>query len=78
MRLAELLRDARPLLVDLTGGNDLAATAEPWNDLVRRVTATADDAPAPAMLIRPDGNVAWAGADPGSLKSALTRRFSPG
>lgn len=76
-RLAELLRDARPLLLDLTGGDDLAATAEPWNDRVRRVTATADRAPAPAMLIRPDGYVAWAGADPDGLKAALTRWFSP-
>ncbi|MFF4778961.1 hypothetical protein ACFY05_39675 [Microtetraspora fusca] len=77
-RLAELLRDARPLLLDLTGGNDLAATAESWNDRVHRVTATADDFPAPALLIRPDGYVAWAGADPDSLKKALTRWFSPG
>jgi hypothetical protein len=77
-RLAELLRDARPLLVDLTGGNDLAATAEPWHDRVYRVAATADDAPAPALLIRPDGYVAWAGADPDGLKAALTRWFSPG
>ncbi|MFI7153630.1 FAD-dependent monooxygenase [Nonomuraea sp. NPDC050022] len=76
-RLAELLRDARPLLLDLTGANDLATTAEPWYDRVRRVTATADDAPAPALLIRPDGYVAWAGADPDSLKVALTRWFSP-
>jgi 2-polyprenyl-6-methoxyphenol hydroxylase-like FAD-dependent oxidoreductase len=77
-RLAELLRDARPLLVDLTGGNDLAATAEPWHDRVHRVTATADGAPAPALLIRPDGYVAWAGTDPDGLKAALTRWFSPG
>lgn len=76
-RLAELLRDARPLLVDLTGGSDLAATAEPWNDRVRRVVATAAQAPAPALLIRPDGYVAWAGADPDGLKAALTRWFSP-
>jgi len=77
-RLAELLHDARPMLLDLTGGHDLAAVAEPWNDRVRHVPATADDAPAPAMLIRPDGYVAWAGTDPDGLKSALTRWFSPG
>ncbi|MBE1583203.1 FAD-dependent monooxygenase [Nonomuraea angiospora] len=77
-RLAELLRDARPLLLDLTGGNDLAVTAEPWNEHVRRVSATAGDAPAPALLIRPDGYVAWAGADPDGLKAALTRWLSPG
>ncbi|MEV0152000.1 MULTISPECIES: hypothetical protein [unclassified Nonomuraea] len=76
-RLAELLRDARPLLVDLTGGNDLAVIAEAWSDRVRRVTATADDAPAPALLIRLDGYVAWAGADPDGLKAALTCWFSP-
>ncbi|MDR8412467.1 hypothetical protein MTP10_27530 [Nonomuraea sp. 3-1Str] len=52
-RLAELLREARPLLLDLTGGNDLAAAAEPWTGRVHRVTATADDPPAPALLIRP-------------------------
>jgi len=77
-RLAELLRDARPVLVDLTDGHALAATAEPWNDRVNRVPATADDAPAPALLIRPDGYVAWSGADPDGLKAALTRWFSPG
>ncbi|GAA3159568.1 FAD-dependent monooxygenase [Nonomuraea roseoviolacea] len=76
-RLAELLRDARPLLLDLTGGNDLAVAAEPWADRVRRVAATADDAPAPALLVRPDGYVAWAGEDPDGLKAALTRWFTP-
>jgi 2-polyprenyl-6-methoxyphenol hydroxylase-like FAD-dependent oxidoreductase len=75
-RVAELLRDARPLLLDLTGGDNLAATAEPWHDRVRHVTATAADAS--ALLIRPDGYVAWAGTDPDGLKAALTRWFSPG
>ncbi|MFD1535834.1 aromatic-ring hydroxylase C-terminal domain-containing protein [Nonomuraea guangzhouensis] len=42
------------------------------------MTATADDAPAPALLIRPDGYVAWAGADLDDLKAAPTRWFSPG
>ncbi|GAB3443380.1 FAD-dependent monooxygenase [Streptomonospora sediminis] len=74
-RLAELLRDACPVLVDLTGGTELATAAGLWSDRVRRVTATADDAPAPALLIRPDGYVAWAGADPGGLQAALTRWF---
>jgi 2-polyprenyl-6-methoxyphenol hydroxylase-like FAD-dependent oxidoreductase len=77
-RLAELLRDGRPLLADFTGGPDLAATAGPWDDRVHRVTARADAAPAPALLIRPDGYVAWAGDDPEGLKGALTRWFSPG
>ncbi|RSN11448.1 FAD-dependent oxidoreductase [Nonomuraea sp. WAC 01424] len=76
-RLAELLRDARPLLLDLTGGDALAATARPWNDRVRHVPATAAGAPAPALLVRPDGYVAWAGADPDGLEAALTRWFGP-
>jgi len=76
-RLPELLRDARPLLLDLTGGQALAAVAEPWEGRVRRVAATAGRAPAPALLIRPDGYVAWAGADPDGLKAALARWFSP-
>jgi hypothetical protein len=65
------------VLVDLAGGNNLAATAEPWHDRVCHVAATAENAPAPAVLIRPDGYVAWAGADPGPLKGALARWFSP-
>ncbi|WP_425569519.1 hypothetical protein [Nonomuraea salmonea] len=75
-RLAELLRDARPLLLDLTGGTALAAVAEPWTE-VRRVAATTTGSPAPALLIRPDGYVAWAGDDPDGLKAALIRWFSP-
>jgi hypothetical protein len=74
-RLAELLCDGRPLLLDPTGGNDLTGTAEPWADRVRHLTATADSASAPALLTRPDGYVAAAGADPEGLKAALTRWF---
>jgi 2-polyprenyl-6-methoxyphenol hydroxylase-like FAD-dependent oxidoreductase len=74
-RVAELLHDARPLLLDLTGRADVAATAEPWNSRVRHVVATSEHAPAPAVLVRPDGYVAWAGADADGLKEALTRWF---
>ncbi|MGW7517915.1 FAD-dependent monooxygenase [Streptomyces sp. NPDC054796] len=83
LRLAELLRDARAVLLDLTGGGGpvtgggLADVAEPWADRVRRVAATAPDGPASALLIRPDGYVAWSGTDPDELKAALTRWFSP-
>lgn len=74
-RLAELLRDARPLLLDRTGDPALAATAAPWHDRVRHVATTGE--PAPALLVRPDGYVAWAGTDPDGLKAALVRWFSP-
>jgi Aromatic-ring hydroxylase, C-terminal len=72
-RVAELLRDARPVLLDLTGAGALTAVAERWGERVRHVPAAAGDAPAPALLIRPDGYVAWAGGDPQRLVAALTR-----
>ncbi len=81
-----LLHDARPLLLDLgePGGIDLAG----WADRVRRVEATYDGAwvlpvvgtvPAPtAVLIRPDGHVAWVGEGTQSgLSEALASWFGP-
>jgi len=69
LRVFTLLHDARPVLLDLgtTGGIDIA----PWADRVRSVVAEyagpwelpalgAVTAPA-AVLIRPDGYVAWVG-----------------
>ncbi|MFG1698479.1 hypothetical protein [Nonomuraea sp. NPDC049309] len=56
-RVAELMREARPVLLDLGGG---AALDDDW---VRVVRASCDDPPADTLLIRPDGYVAWAGAD---------------
>ena len=79
MRVADLMHTARPLLLDFAGG-DASATAEPWMGRVDVMTVTMADAPAAAMLIRPDGYVAWAadefGADDtGRLRDALTRWF---
>jgi 2-polyprenyl-6-methoxyphenol hydroxylase-like FAD-dependent oxidoreductase len=83
-RVFTLLHDARPLLLNLgePGGFDIA----PWAKRVRFVDATHDGvwelpvigevaAPA-AVLIRPDGHVAWAGdlTDP-ALPDALTYWF---
>jgi 3-(3-hydroxy-phenyl)propionate hydroxylase len=68
-RVFTLLHDARPVLLNLgaPGGFDLA----PWADRVRLVDARYDGtwelpvvgevAAPPAVLIRPDGHVAWAG-----------------
>ena len=83
-RVYELLHEARPVLLDLddSGGFDLA----PWAGRVRLVEATCEggwevpvdgEVPAPAaVLIRPDGHVAWAGdlAD-AQLPQALTTWF---
>jgi 2-polyprenyl-6-methoxyphenol hydroxylase-like FAD-dependent oxidoreductase len=57
VRLAELMRTAKPLLIDLTEKGDLAV------DGVEVVRATADT-DATALLVRPDSYVAWASSDP--------------
>ncbi|GII29229.1 FAD-dependent monooxygenase [Planotetraspora mira] len=82
VRLAELTRDARPLLLDLTDGGTLADSVAPWRDRVDVVTARCEDPNVTALLLRPDCYVAWASAAPGpdgrqreELRSALTRWF---
>ncbi|HUR08373.1 MAG TPA: FAD-dependent monooxygenase [Nonomuraea sp.] len=50
--------------------------AAPTGWFVPPINLTTDDGH--EGFIRPDGYVAWAGADPDSLKTALTRWFSPG
>ncbi|ORV54733.1 FAD-dependent oxidoreductase [Mycobacterium europaeum] len=79
-RVTELLHSARPVLLDFDGG--AAATASGWGDRVNIVTATLDEPPAAALLIRPDGYVAWAAsefgaADEARLHAALRRWFGP-
>lgn len=59
-RLAELMRPGRPLLVNLTDSTHLADLTDAWRDRVDLVTAHATTPPAGALLIRPDGYVAWA------------------
>lgn len=79
-RVTELLHGARPVLLDFDGG--VGARASGWADRVDIVTATLDDPPAVAMLIRPDGYVAWAATEFGAadrtrLHAALRRWFGP-
>ncbi|OBK46842.1 FAD-dependent monooxygenase [Mycobacterium sp. 1081908.1] len=79
-RVAELLHDARPVLLDFDGG--VGAAAQGWQDRVDVVNTTVADRPAAALLLRPDGYVAWAadtfGADEeASLRDALRRWFGP-
>lgn len=85
-RVFTLLHDARPVLLDL--GEPGALDIAPWADRVARVDAGyagawelpvlgAVAAPT-AVLIRPDGHVAWVGdgTDQG-LRDALTTWFGP-
>lgn len=72
-----LLAEGRPALL-LTGADDggCAEAAASW-DAVRTVRAAVPSGPpAPALLLRPDGYIAWAGpADPEELRSALRHWF---
>ncbi|MFB7104376.1 FAD-dependent monooxygenase [Streptomyces hydrogenans] len=76
-----LLHRGRGVLLDLDDNPWLRRRAAPWSDRVDVVTA-APEAPVPhdsaAVLLRPDGYVAWAA--PGShddLPTALDRWFGP-
>ena len=80
-RVAELLHDARPVLLDLAGG-EIADAVPGCANRVDIVSATIADPPAAAMLIRPDGYIAWAAntfgsAEEAALRAALQRWFGP-
>jgi 2-polyprenyl-6-methoxyphenol hydroxylase-like FAD-dependent oxidoreductase len=84
LRVAELLRAARGVLLDLTGSSAAADAAAGWARQVTIVSARCRTRPAPAaaLLIRPDGYVAWAAgpdaADPAAgLTEALHAWFGP-
>jgi 2-polyprenyl-6-methoxyphenol hydroxylase-like FAD-dependent oxidoreductase len=69
VRVHELLRSGRGVLLDPTGG--FAKVADLWSDRVDRAGQGADTEP---VLIRPDGYVCWA-ANPDDLEPALARWF---
>ncbi|MBD0696155.1 rifampin monooxygenase [Streptomyces sp. CBMA123] len=71
-RLYELMRGGRALLLDSTGG---ALSVAGWADRVDHVADPVEELDVPAVLLRPDGYVAWIGADQPTLDEALTRWF---
>ena len=82
-RIAELARDGHPLLVDLTGGGEVAgALADEDDRLTVVVGRPVGEVSATAVLVRPDGFVAWASSRPqpdadgsSELRSALMQWF---
>jgi 2-polyprenyl-6-methoxyphenol hydroxylase-like FAD-dependent oxidoreductase len=84
-RIAELMRAARSVLLDLTDGSAVAAAVSErgWQLSVITARCPTKPAPAAALLIRPDGYVAWAAAadapDPtAGIHEALRTWLGPG
>jgi 2-polyprenyl-6-methoxyphenol hydroxylase-like FAD-dependent oxidoreductase len=78
-RVADLLHQARPVLLDLSGGAVVDAVHD-WRHRVDAVVASIEDYAVRAMLIRPDGYVAWAADtfdvdDERRLHAAMQRWF---
>lgn len=60
-RLGDLLRDGRGLLLDFTGTESLSALCDGRQDRLRYLASRAkDEKGMAALLVRPDGFVAWA------------------
>ena len=72
-RLYELMHAGRGLLLDQTGR--LSVTG--WADRVDHVVDLSEELDVPAALLRPDGHVAWVGADQQDLVDHLPRWFGP-
>lgn len=58
--VAELMYAARPILLDLADRADFREIARAWQHRIDIHTAKTDHRPADALLIRPDGHIAWA------------------
>ncbi|MEU5904476.1 rifampin monooxygenase [Micromonospora sp. NPDC047467] len=70
-RLYELMHGGRGLLLDQTGRLSVAG----WADRVDHVVEVSDELDAPAVLLRPDGHVAWVGDDQQELLDQTRRWF---
>ncbi|MGW2211827.1 FAD-dependent monooxygenase [Streptomyces sp. NPDC001781] len=70
-RLYEHTHDARGLLLDRTG----RLSVEGWADRVDHLVDTRAELDVPAVLLRPDGHVAWAGQSQEGLRTRLHEWF---
>jgi rifampicin monooxygenase len=70
-RLYGLMHGGRGLLLDQTG----RLSAAGWSGRVDQVVDVSEELDVPAVLLRPDGHVAWAGDDQQDLLGQLPRWF---
>ncbi|MEV6947119.1 rifampin monooxygenase [Streptomyces sp. NPDC051172] len=70
-RLYELMHGGRGLLLDRTGRLSVAG----WADRVDHVVDVSEELEVPAVLLRPDGHVAWVGEDQRDLLGRLPKWF---
>ncbi|HZI03456.1 MAG TPA: FAD-dependent monooxygenase, partial [Archangium sp.] len=70
-RLYALMHGGRGLLLDQTGRLSVAG----WADRVDHVVDVSEELDVPAMLLRPDGHVAWVGEEQQELLSQLPKWF---
>ncbi|WP_054812602.1 rifampin monooxygenase [Nocardia arizonensis] len=70
-RLYEAVRHGRGLLLDRTGMLSVAG----WADRVDHLVDVSAELDVPAALLRPDGHVAWVGADQRELLGVLPKWF---
>jgi 2-polyprenyl-6-methoxyphenol hydroxylase-like FAD-dependent oxidoreductase len=70
-RLYERMHGGRGLLLDQTGRLSVAG----WVDRVDHVVDVSEELDVPAVLLRPDGHVAWVGEDQQDLLNQLPRWF---
>ncbi|MFF5250258.1 rifampin monooxygenase [Streptosporangium sp. NPDC000095] len=70
-RLYELTHEGRGLLLDQTGRLSVAG----WEGRVDHVVDGGEELDVPAVLLRPDGHVAWVGEDQQELLGGLSRWF---
>jgi hypothetical protein len=65
------MHDGRGLLLDQTG----RLSVEGWEERIDYVADVSDELEVPAVLLRPDGHVAWLGEDQDDLLAHLPRWF---
>ncbi|MEV5596695.1 rifampin monooxygenase [Streptomyces sp. NPDC052496] len=70
-RLYELMHGGRGLLLDQTGRLSVPG----WEDRIDHVVDVSEELDVPAVLLRPDGHVAWAGEDQQELLAQVPRWF---